>query len=181
MTFDVLTHLNWRDVLIVIVALLAVYVLVVFLRMRLIKHEKEVGSAAAQSAVAAYAAAREPEPEPEPRAERRATPEFPWNEPPPEVPGQQVNERLDREVMHLRSEVMHLRGEVGRLRGELSDARDEFRRELTQDRSVQNVAPIYSEAMEMAMQGHDALTISEHCGVARAEAELVVALVRSRS
>jgi hypothetical protein len=179
MTFDVLTHLNWRDVLIVIVALLAVYVLVVFLRMRLIKHEKEVGSAAAQSAVAAYAAAREPEPEP--RAERRATPEFPWNEPPPEVPGQQVNERLDREVMHLRSEVMHLRGEVGRLRGELSDARDEFRRELTQDRSVQNVAPIYSEAMEMAMQGHDALTISEHCGVARAEAELVVALVRSRS
>ena len=179
MTFDVLTHLNWRDVLIVIVALLAVYVLVVFLRMRLIKHEKEVGSAAAQSAVAAYAAAREPEPEP--RAERRAAPEFPWNEPPPEVPGQQVNERLDREVMHLRSEVMHLRGEVGRLRGELSDARDEFRRELTQDRSVQNVAPIYSEAMEMAMQGHDALTISEHCGVARAEAELVVALVRSRS
>ena len=179
MTFDVLTHLNWRDVLIVIVALLAVYVLVVFLRMRLIKHEKEVGSAAAQSAVAAYAAAREPEPEP--RAERRAAPEFPWNEPPPEVPGQQVNERLDREVMHLRSEVMHLRGEVGRLRGELSDARDEFRRELTQDRSVQNVAPFYSEAMEMAMQGHDALTISEHCGVARAEAELVVALVRSRS
>ncbi len=179
MTFDVLTHLNWRDVLIVIVALLAVYVLVVFLRMRLIKHEKEVGSAAAQSAVAAYAAAREPEPEP--KAERRAAPEFPWNEPPPEVPGQQVNERLDREVMHLRSEVMHLRGEVGRLRGELSDARDEFRRELTQDRSVQNVAPIYSEAMEMAMQGHDALTISEHCGVARAEAELVVALVRSRS
>jgi Protein of unknown function (DUF2802) len=176
MNFDVLTHFNWRDVLIVIVALLSIYVLVVFLRMRLIKHEKEVGSAAAQSAVAAYAAARDPTFS----TDRRPAPEFAWNEPPPETPNQQVTERLEREVMHLRSEVMHLRGEVGRLRGELSEARDEFRRELTQDRSVQNVAPVYSEAMEMAMQGHDAQTISEHCGVARAEAELVVALVRSR-
>ena len=169
MNFDVLTNLNWRDVLIVIVALLAVYVLVVFLRMRHLKHEKEVVSAAAQSAVAAYAAVREPEPVPE----RRPEPAFAWNEPPPAIPGQQMIDRLEREVMHLRAE-------VGRLRAELSDARDEFRRELTQDRSVQNVAPVYSEAMQMAMQGHDAQTISEHCGVARAEAELVVALVRSR-
>jgi hypothetical protein len=169
MDFDVLTNLNWRDALIVTVALLAVYVLVVFLRMRHLKHEKEVVSAVAQSAVAAYAAEREPERP----TERRSEPEFPWNEPPPEIPGQQMIDRLECEIMHLRSE-------VGHLRAELSDARDEFRRELTQDRSVQNVAPVYSEAMQMAMQGHDALTISEHCGVARAEAELVVTLVRSR-
>jgi len=32
----------------------------------------------------------------------------------------------------------------------------------------------------MAMQGHDAATISQQCGIARAESELVVALVRNR-
>lgn len=169
MDFDVLNTLNWRDVLIVIVALLAVYVLVVFLRMRHIKQEKRVVSATAQSAVAAYAALKEPEPEPE----RRVKPEFAWNEPPPEIPGQQMMDRLEREVAQLRSE-------VGRLRSELADAREAFQHELIQDRAVQSVAPVYSEAMQMAMQGHDAMTISEHCGVARAEAELVVSLVRSR-
>ncbi len=177
MDFDVLTNQSWRVVLIAIIAILALYVLIVFLRMRLMRHEKEVLSAAAQSAVAAYAAEREPEgtpaTAPKPTPERRAVPDFPWNEPPPEVPGQQIIDRLEREVSFLR-------GEVSRLRAEVSEARDEFRQELLQNRAVQNVAPAYSDAMQMAMQGHDAATISEHCGVARAEAELVVALVRSR-
>jgi hypothetical protein len=179
MGFEVLTNLNWRDALIVIVALLAIYVLVVFLRMRRIKHEKAVVSAAAQSAVAAYAAASEPpsEPEPAPTPEPRLEPDFPWNEPPPEVPGQARMDRLERELSLLRREVEQLRGQ---LRGELGQALDELRREVGQERAVQNIAPIYSEAMQLAMQGHDAQTISEHCGVARAEAELVVALVRSR-
>jgi hypothetical protein len=34
--------------------------------------------------------------------------------------------------------------------------------------------------MQMAIQGHDALTIAQHCGIARAEAELVVSLARNR-
>jgi len=33
----------------------------------------------------------------------------------------------------------------------------------------------------MAVQGHDATTIAHHCGIARAEADLVVALARSRN
>jgi hypothetical protein len=175
MGFEGLTNLNWRDALIVIVVLLAVYVLVVFLRMRHIKHEKAEVSAAAQSAVAAYAAVREPEPETTPKPRRE--PDFPWNEPPPEVPGQARIERLERELMQLRGELGQLRGQ---LHDELAQALDELRHEMGQERAVQNIAPIYSEAMQLAMQGHDAQTISEHCGVARAEAELVVALVRSR-
>ena len=176
MDFDVLTNLTWREALIAIIVLLALHVLIVFLRMRLLRHEKKVVSAAAQSAVAAYAAARDPELPPE----RRAAPDFAWNEPPPEIPGQQMMDRLAREVIQLRGEVIQLRGEVARLRTESSEALEEFRRDQLQDRAVQNVSPAYSEAMQMAMQGHDAMTISEHCGVARAEAELVVALVRSR-
>jgi hypothetical protein len=179
MDFHVLTNFNWRDALIVIVALLAIYVLVVFLRMRHLKHEKEGVSAVAQSAVAAYATEREPERPPE----RRAEPDFAWNEAPPEIPGQQMIDHLEREVMHLRSE-------VGQLRAELSEVRNELRRgELMPEPSAQNIndpkneqnaAPVYSDAMQMAMLGHDAQTISEKCGVARAEAELVVTLVRSR-
>lgn len=171
MDFDVLTLLNWRDALILIVALLTVYVLVALLRMRRLRHEKVAAAISAQSAVAAYTAASEPEPEPglAPRAE----PDFPWNEPPPEIPGQQAIDRLKRELAQLR-------GEVAKLRAELEETREEFRRELSQNRTTHGISPVYSDAMQMAMQGHDAQTISEHCSVARAEAELVVALVRSR-
>ena len=42
------------------------------------------------------------------------------------------------------------------------------------------IAPQYSDAMQMALQHHDAATISQQCGISRAEAELVVALVRNR-
>jgi hypothetical protein len=34
--------------------------------------------------------------------------------------------------------------------------------------------------MQMAIQGHDATTIAHRCGIARAEADLVVALARNR-
>ncbi len=169
MDFDVLTTLNWRDALILIVALLAVYVLVALLRMRRLRHEKAAVTISAQSAVAAYTAASVPEPGLAPRAE----PDFPWNEPPPEIPGQQAIDRLKRDVAQLR-------GEVAKLRAELEETREEFRRELSQSRTAHGISPVYSDAMQMAMQGHDAQTISEHCSVARAEAELVVALVRSR-
>ena len=43
-----------------------------------------------------------------------------------------------------------------------------------------NVSPIYNDAMQFALQGHDAATISQNYGISRAEAELVVALVRNR-
>ena len=45
---------------------------------------------------------------------------------------------------------------------------------------AQMIAPQYSDAMQMALQHHDAATISQQCGISRAEAELVVALVRNR-
>lgn len=131
-----------------------------------------VAFAAAQSAVAAYAAEQTPEPPPE--IPVRIEPEFAWNEPPPEIPGQQMIEALERNVAVLRDE-------VGVLRAELSVVREALERELSQTQATQNISPIYSDAMQMAMQGHDAMTISQHCGIARAEAELVVALVRNRN
>jgi hypothetical protein len=46
--------------------------------------------------------------------------------------------------------------------------------------SAQGASPLYNDAMQMAIQGHDATTIAHHCGIARAEADLVVALARNR-
>lgn len=174
---ELLANLSWREALIAVIAVLVLYVLVAFLRMRHLKHNRLVASglaesAAAQSAVAAYAAEQTPELPPEPQAP--AAEEFAWNEPPPEVPGQQMIDALERDVAMLR-------GEVGTLRAELSFVREELQRELSHTRVTQNVSPIYSDAMQMALQGHDAATISQHCEIARAEAELVVALVRNRN
>jgi hypothetical protein len=185
MDFGVLTealaNLSWREALIAIIALLVLYVLVVFLRMRRLKRSKTVVSIVeplvAQAAVAAYTASASPSPalSPEPPEPTAApAPDFAWNEPPPEIPGQQLIDALERHVYQLR-------GEVGMLRTELQQLREEVQREVTQAQATHNVSPLYSDAMQMAMQGHDATAISQHCGIARAEAELVVALVRNRN
>jgi hypothetical protein len=39
----------------------------------------------------------------------------------------------------------------------------------------------YREAVEMAERGSDAATVAERCGISRAEADLIVALYRSRA
>jgi hypothetical protein len=181
MDFEALASLSWREALIAIIALLALYVVVAFLRIRRLKHENIAISVhdplAAQSAVAAYAAVQEPElhdsfnslGQPATQADSA----FPWNEAPPGAPGQQMIETLERELTQLRKE-------VGGLRAEVLILREEQRRELAQSRVTQNVSPLYSDAMQMAIQGHDAASISQHCGIARAEAELVVALVRNQ-
>ena len=186
MGFEVLANLNWRWVLIALVVLLALYVVVAFLRIRRLKQRgKSVTNAVepfvAQTAVAAYKAVQQPDSsdvpvalatEPEPLAAPSQA-AFPWNEPPPEIPGQRQIEDLEREVLQLRKE-------VGGLRAEVLVLREEQRRETKQAQVTQNVSPLYSDAMQMAMQGHDAATVSQHCGISRAEAELVVSLVRNR-
>ena len=181
MDFEALAGLGWREGLIAIIALLAVYVVVAFLRIRRLKHDAPVADRfAAQSAAAAYAAMQEPalseassaEAAPE-AAAAPAPPAFAWNEPPPAGAGQPAFESLDREILQLRKE-------VGSLRAEVLLLREEQRRELAQSHAPQNVSPLYSDAMQMAIRGQDAATIAQHCGIARAEAELVVALVRNQ-
>lgn len=177
MNFVGLADFGWREALIAIIVLLVLYVLVVFSRMRRLKREKENSSAPlatnARLAVDAYAAVQEPllSAEPEPLAAPSEA-AFPWNEP-PGTPGQQKIDALEREIGQLRKE-------VGGLRAEVLVLREERRREVTKAQVTQNASPLYSDAMQMAMQGHDAATISQHCGISRAESELVVALVRNR-
>jgi hypothetical protein len=79
----------------------------------------------------------------------------------------------------LENEVFQLRDEVDAVRGELAALRSDMLHELAQMRASQTVSPIYGDAMQMAAAGYDPSMIAERCGIARAEAELVVALAKS--
>ena len=137
---------------------------------------KAKASASGASAEAASAAAAVP-------AVAAEELDFAWNEPPPEIPGQALIDALQEDVYHLRCAVDELRDE---LREGLLAAREDFRHQLLQisqlaESSAQAASPLYNDAMQMAAQGQDAATIAQHCGIARAEADLVVALVRNRN
>ncbi|MBK7647994.1 MAG: DUF2802 domain-containing protein [Betaproteobacteria bacterium] len=80
----------------------------------------------------------------------------------------------------LEQELDQLRNEVDAMRGELAALRDDMLHELAHLRASQTVSPIYGDAMQMAASGYDPLAIAERCGIARAEAELVVALAKSQ-
>jgi hypothetical protein len=182
---ELLTILSWREALIAVVVLLAIYLLVVFLRYSRLKRERQrqvvADSPVVSSAIAAYAAVQDSESSVSAAAPDLSKPvetppaagfDFPWNEPPPSESGSQG-------VAVLESDVAQLRKEVGGLRAEILLLREELRREPTKPPVTQNVSPLYSDAMQMAMQGNDAANISQYCGISRAEAELVVALVRN--
>lgn len=176
MNFDDLAF-GWREALLGVVALLVLYVAIVFLRLRRLRRPP------------ADVPPPLPETPPPVRSGEQietacAEQTFPWNEP-PDAPADAVRlAALESEVNSLRAEVVTLRGELAATSGELSALRGELRRELDRvDEHVQasqHVAPIYGDAMQMALAGHDAASIAERCGVARAEAELVVALIRNR-
>lgn len=90
-----------------------------------------------------------------------------------------LNAADEERVQLLEHTLMQLRHEVDSLRHELASLRQEVMQSVTQVRATQSASPLYSDAMQMATVGHDAATIAERCGIARAEAELVVALVNT--
>ena len=208
MDIEQLSSLGWREGLIAIIALLVLYIIVLFVRMRHLRRDLQAsrlaGTAkAAEAAVAAYTAVSEPPPDARPTlpvgapgesvaadaaplavsagavpvtetAELPAEPGFAWNEPPPEIPGQALIDALQRDMYQLRCE-------LDELRSDLLAAREDVRRVLAEAaQPVATAAPLYKDAMQLAMQGHDAAAIARHCAIARAEADLIVALARNR-
>ena len=81
----------------------------------------------------------------------------------------------------LEQEFAQLREEVDAMRGELAALRADMLQELAHMRATQSVSPIYGDAMQMAASGYEPAMIAERCGIARAEAELVVALAKSQA
>ena len=197
MDLDILSGFGWREVLMVIVFLLAVYMAFVYLRMRHLRLKEAAALSLPQvlsptSALAAYRAEQAPAPVSAPAPEspppmgELGTPEFqfPWNEPPGENPLEQRIALIDAELDQLRKEVGGMRAEILVLREtvrrqeavpEAEPVREEPRQSVTQA-----IAPQYSEALQLALKDVDAAVISQQCGITRAEAELVAALVKNR-
>lgn len=86
----------------------------------------------------------------------------------------------DLHASELAQELALLRDEVDVMRAELAALREDMLQEMGHLRAAQTVSPIYGDAVQMAAAGYDAAAIAERCGIARAEAELVVALARSQ-
>lgn len=182
--------LGWREALLAAIACLVLYVVFAVLRLRRLRQPPAVPAPAdaqpVQQGEEPVVAVKPPVREELP---------FPWYEPPDEAPlpapvgGEgaadvallsRIESRLaaaERAV----AECSQLRDEVAIMRGELASIRIEMTRQLERIQATQNVAPIYGDAMQMAAAGYDAAAIAERCGVARAEADLVVALMRSQT
>ena len=160
--------LGLREGVIALIVMVAIYMAVVIVRLRRPSPvKKTVPAPVVVKTPPLPESAPEPDPEPEPPSawERAAA-----------VAVAPDEERLYRS---LENEVFQLRDEVDAVRGELAALRSDMLHELAQMRAAQTVSPIYGDAMQMAAAGYDPSMIAERCGIARAEAELVVALAKS--
>ena len=154
--------LGLREGVIVLIALVAAYMLFVLLRMRHLRNRPPV--AAEKSAPAMLSG--------EPPAATVEADER-WAQASEGMAGEALRSGLEQELAQLRDE-------VDAMRGELAALRDDMQQELAHLRAGQTVSPIYGDAMQMAAAGYDPVAIAERCGIARAEAELVVALAKSQ-
>lgn len=164
--------LGLREGVIGLIVLVALYMLFVLLRMLHLRRRP----AEAPVQIAPVLAEREPIPAAEPEAEPAMASGSEQGAARMAAP--QLGENLLRSA--LEQEVSQLRDEVDAIRGELAALRGDMQHELAHLRASQTVSPIYGDAMQMAVSGYDPAAIAERCGIARAEAELVVALAKSQ-
>lgn len=167
--------IGWREALLGAIALLVLYVVFAFARLKRIRAVRpSAGSGAPTPLDTAFVATPPVLKEPAVPETPRADFDFPWNEPPP--PEEQGS---DERIALLEKQLHQMRDDLAALRAELMVVREETKQRVERVQAAQNVAPIYGDAMQLAMAGYDASAIAERCGVARAEAELVVALIRN--
>ena len=163
--------LGVREGVIVLISLVAIYMAVVLLRMRRLRNRRRQ----AEMVVPAAAGHQERPQEPQVAPVVTKVPEEPeaWENVPSGLADGMLRQGLEQEILQLREE-------VDALRGELSALRQDMLHELAHMRATQTVSPIYGDAMQMAAAGYEPAVIAERCGIARAEAELVVALAKSQ-
>lgn len=164
--------IGWRDIVLLLVAAVAVYMAVVVVRMRRLKPPDMPQASLAEPLKETTGPANPPEvSEPLPEPHEVVVADVAAEEPPQDAPAY---------VQDTETEVVLLREEVDALRAEVAALRDELHHELAHLRATQTVSPLYSDAMQMATLGHDAATIAERCGISRAEAELMLALIKNQ-
>lgn len=189
-------HLGWREGVVVVVGVVALYLVLMVLRLLKVGKSSPRARAAVPpeptfggadedvlvdlsrsmppGLVSSSAAAKEDEDD-WPLAGFAAVGGTAWaggrapasNSPAPDFARELGRTNVEVEVQQLRRESTALRDEVARLREELSSLK-----------AARNVSPLYSEAMSLAQNGVSADGIAGQCGISLAEAELVAALAR---
>lgn len=154
-----------REGVIGLIALVAAYMLFVLLRMLLLRNRQAVSEKAVPAASSEESTPKQ--------AGRLADADDNWAHASEELAGDTLRSGLEQELAQMRDEVDSIRGELAALRADMHQ-------ELAHLRASQTVSPIYGDAMQMAVSGYDPAAIAERCGIARAEAELVVALAKSQ-
>lgn len=165
MDFDLISGIGWRDVILVLAAMIGIYL--ALLVMRLLQVAGKRGAGEKQEAGRGLSGW-----DVYPPSAATEVPETP--QPLPAAPEQQ---EFARELAKSNIEV-----ELERLRRESAQQREELARmaeEISQLKATRNVSPLYNEAMVLAQQGMPAAGIAGHCGISIGEAELVASLARS--
>lgn len=174
--------LGVREGVVVLITLVAVYMVFVLLRMRRLRKKPAPVAAAVPPVLA-------PNPPSEDVPVLNDVEASPYIAEAVEVlnaesdqPWAQTSSDLSADILRrgLELEVAQLRDEVDAIRGELAALRQDLQQEVAHLHSAQAVSPVYGDAMQMAAAGYDPVMIADRCGIARAEAELVVALAKSQ-
>lgn len=171
--------LGLREGVLTLIAAVAIYMVFVIVRMRRLHAKENISEPVLKaplpkppSVPVIVAPEVVPEPAMEPKIEAATVSD--WERAAVASAGEGVYRSLEQEVIQLRDE-------VDAVRGELAALREDMLHELAHMRAAQTVSPIYGDAMQMAVAGYDPAMIAERCGIARAEAELVVALANSQN
>lgn len=167
--------LGLREGLIGLIVLVAVYIVFVLLRMFHLRQKRPQAVPENPVTASSVAPAFTPEEAPSSRFDEASgtVPAPAWEPVPAGMAADVLRSGLEQELAQLRDEVDAMRGELAALRSDMHQ-------ELAALRASQSVSPIYGDAMQLAVSGYDAAAIAERCGIARAEADLVVALAKSQ-
>lgn len=169
--FDFIAGIGWRDVVLVVAALIGVYLALLVMRLFHVA-AKRPGGKTPDAGVRLSGWEIYPS-----TASQTLSHETPTEPVVPAAPEQDqafarelAKSSVEVELERLRREGVHLRHEVSRLADEVA-----------QLKASRNVSPLYNEAMTLAQKGMPAEGIAGRCGISIGEAELVASLARSGS
>jgi hypothetical protein len=163
MDFGFIEAFGWRDIVLVVAAVIGVYLVLSVMRLFQVAAKPPVVGLEDQLLASGW----EPY---QPADAVRASPEAPPVAPTPEFGEELARFNVEVEVKALRRECAQLREELARLTEDLARLK-----------VGGNASPLYGEAMVLARQGMAANGIAGHCGISIGEAELVAALARGAS
>ena len=157
---------GWRDAVLLLATLVAVYLVVSFLRLQKLRRPAKTAPPAGFSTMVDFPLDDLPE---APAA--ADAPAMRFTDPPTDFAAELVRSSLEAEVRQLRDDLRRLGETVERQAGEIADLTSRLQ-------TAQTVSPLYGEAMALARKGLDPAGIAGRCGISIGEAELVASLSR---